>query len=423
MSGSFPAQTGSPLASTKDESPSFKDKSSSTKTRSSSSAFPSEFSSSGFLSEGSVTQSSPRTWVPGRESTLEKRILRKIRQHNDRGDTDAKIIVNFVIDFDHDQYIKSHKKGADTNLNWAYTLTGFRNIVQASTALDYMSQTWPQTGARLYSYLDLRLRQSSYHRFRVQFAGNGGANITVHLDKETPDLEAETCHLSITASGHQNLVASVASQIAWFCGAFRKSPEDGLIYCKPTVSETLHFDSSDSSSDDSMRFNIGYIDTPIDGSDLDVPRTCWNGLFIDQPHTRIVCGYPIRVQPGYAFNSTSVPLTGLEITWKIIMRIREDETPVERPQNLATTPVVVHGKCFFLISKVLNKGVVFWHLERRYDHEGSEFRLDNLPRPEVSSDFDFDQLENYRHFIGGECGVRKLFVIEGRLQEGFTCPD
>lgn len=47
------------------------------------------------------------------------------------------------------------------------------------------------------------------------------------------------------------------------------------------VSEMFYFDFLDLLSDDSMRFNIGYIDMFIDGFDFDVLWICWNGFFID----------------------------------------------------------------------------------------------------------------------------------------------
>ncbi|KAK0666861.1 hypothetical protein QBC41DRAFT_280104 [Cercophora samala] len=370
------------------------------------------------------SESDPVTWVPGDESLLERDILNRIRNH----DNSPRTTVEFRIDFDHDQYNKSHKEGDGTDLDWAYALIGFRDIVQAATTFHYMAYTWPQTGARLHRALDSCLRQRRVEDrgipIDVSFPTLAGLELEVGLETRTTPQGAQIFHLAARLVGQPGHIASVGSQLGWFCGAFRKSPQNNLLYCQPMISNAFRWLDKDYAANPSlpvMTITIHHVDIFYDRFHPDGPRACWNGLFLDRPHARVVSGYPIRVQPGYTLNTQ--PVVGLEITWKILTRIGNCEMPVRRPLDLARTPIVVYGEWFFLISKVLTRGWVFWHLERRYGSDGSEFRVDDLPRPMVSNGFDFDQMEGYRHFIGGECGRRRRFTVEGLWYEGFSCPE
>ncbi|KAK0742249.1 hypothetical protein B0T21DRAFT_282715, partial [Apiosordaria backusii] len=387
------------------------------------------------MSGPSLPQTGPRTWVPGRPSSLITRIRNAIRLLTGPNHS-GEVTITFDLDFDLVQFLESHKKGRTTNLDWAYTLTGYGINVQAASTLEYMTQTWPNTGPILYRYLDWRLRAGilapddmddhivNGFPHGISFAGSGGLSIFASPRPKYTDLGAEHWQLVARVTGEPDTVAEMGGQFAWFCGAFLKSPKNELVYCKPIILETVFFEAEVSYPGQSRRegkLHIGYVpDVPFDRHDPNVPKTCWNGLFVDQPHTRIVSGYPIRVRPGYAFGNKGTPASGLEVTWRIIMRIREDETPVSRPEDLSSTPIVIRGQWFFLISKVLNRGLVFWHLMLRYTPSGREADLRNLPPPEVRSDFDFEELENYRHFIGGECGERRLFSV-GEWVEAPSC--
>ncbi|KAK4201964.1 hypothetical protein QBC40DRAFT_295100 [Triangularia verruculosa] len=327
--------------------------------------------------------------------------------------------------------------------NWDYALTGVDNNVQAASPLDYMTQVWPDTGPALYSYLEWQLRGSALssgeQRFQngLVFPGHGEFRIvaearrTLRDDPRYPDHMqlAGTWHLHALVVGEPEQIIELGSQLGWFCGAFLRCPaDDAHMTVQPKLKHTeSNVDSSalfDSSPD--LEFYVGYIRNWCRSRrDTSVPQTCWKDLFLGKPHRCIVSGYPIRRPPDYMFNNklAKYVVSGLETTWRIIMRIRQDDTAVEKPENLSTTPIIIRGEGFFLISKVLKKGLVYWHLQLRYGSDLVETSLCDLPPPETSIGFDFEEMENYRHFIGGECGEKRLFQSDysREVYEGVFC--
>ncbi|KAK0742250.1 hypothetical protein B0T21DRAFT_360945 [Apiosordaria backusii] len=96
-----------------------------------------------------------------------------------------------------------------------------------------------------------------------------------------------------------------------------------------------------------------------------------------------------------------------------------------RPRDLSSSPIVLRGRNFILSSVVLKKGYIYWHLipdnlqARNYlGHDAA-----NPPQTKhVSPDFDIQELETKcRHFVGGQCGVLKSFVIDGKSVKKLHC--
>lgn len=189
----------------------------------------------------------------------------------------------------------------------AMTLTGEGNQVQAATCLEYMRQTWPQTGPRLLKFLgelydgDVRARTMHQGLFRsLNQACNPLTSLT--LDNMTTGRRSsgmrmiahyQGSYLTVLACGDTFSVAELGAQLAWLGGALRASPSQTI--SSSCVPYTLIF--PEKHAEDLGRPVIGcFIDyRNVVQHAISVDRnqpsgSCWRSLF---RNPAIVKGFPI----------------------------------------------------------------------------------------------------------------------------------
>ncbi|KEZ39111.1 hypothetical protein SAPIO_CDS10501 [Scedosporium apiospermum] len=252
----------------------------------------------------------------------------------------------------------------------AVTLTGYGNNVEAVTCLQYLRQTWPETGPAL-----LGLIQSGIDR----------------------------------RSGSCWDVAEIGEQVAWLGAALRSSSlDDGSQYCTPYVSNV----SSESNlipmggrqlgQNALAAFKLGYRFEDLSSTELLAQGRCWNGLF---RNPTIVPGYPIpRRQESES---------GLDVPVDIVAALINAKRLVKFGGTM-----YLKGFSALLVVTKMAVDTVFWHLVYNDDRSYISYQDPRVPRwPESAEGPTPDVLEKRRHVVGW---CDKIISFAGALGANYS---
>jgi hypothetical protein len=122
-------------------------------------------------------------------------------------------------------------------LEQAITITSHGNDVQAATCLQYVSQTWGETGVRLLHVLQQAVLDSLH-------AGSSPSKGTQLKQNSSAELSISASYrhgkFMVSASGIPYLVAEVGELLAWLAASLRSSPSKrGAVSCRPVASFVL----------------------------------------------------------------------------------------------------------------------------------------------------------------------------------------
>nr|AFT91405.1 hypothetical protein [Aspergillus rugulosus] len=289
----------------------------------------------------------------------------------------------------------------------AITLTGSCRATQAVTCSQYMSQTWPLTGA---SILDLvtSLVSSDHNAESASTNQETDHRVVVLTDgttvqafrKVSPDQPQEPFAVWVKVRGLAESIAEVGEQLAWLGCALRSSPADsGIAYCRPLV-KRLHDGAApeDLGSYPQYAIEIDFDIQMEQGSTKTVEGRCWHGLFRNPV---VAEGYPTPRRPE--------PDPGLEIPLEILAGLSQ-----VRRANTFDGKTVLKGFSVILIPTKFSKDIVMWHMlhgdsDKRLSYRETEsFEAINLSGKD---------LENSRHILGW-CSDMKLYA--GTQEASYT---
>ncbi|KAM0195699.1 hypothetical protein ACHAPI_006251 [Fusarium lateritium] len=265
-------------------------------------------------------------------------------------------------------------------------LTGTWEEAQAMTVVDYLDQTWPQTGRGLLTLLQTLL-------LALEECANDETSASSEHAFSLGTLGAKFDHqsLDITVTGGQYLVSEVGEQIAWLASALQVVPDDleGFVTCFPYISN-LGVDSLSRKRKKvgkiraSCAFKIDWRQTIGKDATLGL---CWKQLFY---FPVLVCGYPILRR--------SVPKSGLEIPLALAASIMGSNQVVQLDDRL-----LVKGFNMLMVATLVAADIMVWHLfisekdEQRISY--MDPRLDGIGA-NASDAGSLHHISGKRHIIG-----------------------
>ncbi|KAH6890692.1 hypothetical protein B0T10DRAFT_439881 [Thelonectria olida] len=272
-----------------------------------------------------------------------------------------------------------------------HCLTGSWNEAQATTAIDYMDQTWPQSGRALFGLVQKLLSvpvgeecsaQVPERRTRQNQSSLGTSRPKSNAAMLTARIISQSsCFIS--ATGGHYFVSEIGEQVAWLAAALRPSPRSrGVAACTPRIKylqATTHGEEI-----------IGFCSLVFDFKDVEkrnlIPGFCWDSLFCSPI---LVCGYPILQR--------SEPKTGLEMSLGNIAAIIGSHQVVQWDER-----VLIKGFSMLMVATLVAADIIVWHLlvsenpGERISYIDS--RLDELV--ETSERISLRMLEGRRHVVG-----------------------
>ncbi|KAL5355091.1 hypothetical protein BJX96DRAFT_1781 [Aspergillus floccosus] len=279
----------------------------------------------------------------------------------------------------------------------AITLTGSRHSTQAVTCSQYMSQTWPSTGASILK-LVTSLVSSDYDRQSASANHETGHHIVVLPDGTTvqgfrsPDCSQETSIVWIKVSGLADSIAEVGEQLAWLGCALRSSPADsGIVYCRPFVKRLG--EGAVPEDLESYPLHVFEIDFDIqtqEGATDSTYGRCWHGLFRNPV---VAEGYPTPRRP------ETDP--GLEIPLHILAGLTQ-----ARRANAFDGKTVLKGFSVMLVPTKFSNNIIMWHMLHADDNKRLSYRETESFTPVKISG---TELDNSRHILGW-CSDMKLYA-------------
>ncbi|KUJ15384.1 uncharacterized protein LY89DRAFT_735500 [Mollisia scopiformis] len=257
---------------------------------------------------------------------------------------------------------QQYKETLSEVLSHAVTLTGSGNNVQATTCLQYLSQTWPETGVHFLQLLQRCIGTRTVHS--GTFPDN--THLTVY-DYPT--------QIRVSATGNAFSVAEVGEQLAWLGAALRSSPNDQEVaYCKPFISEIT-------SSSCKFDFEIQTKGERDDTSSGD----CWQNLF---RNPMVVIGYPIPRRP--------VADRGLEVSLDIMVTLANTRRLIDFCGR-----TFVKGFSAMLTVMEVIEDTVFWHLFYNEDRSYISYSDPRILRnPSSPQSLAIKNPDSKRHILG-----------------------
>ncbi|KAF5701879.1 hypothetical protein FMUND_13712 [Fusarium mundagurra] len=273
-------------------------------------------------------------------------------------------------------------------------LTGSWNEAQATTVVEYMEQTWPQSGGAIITLLQEIL--SVWETSDVEHSG-----IPVDFEHSfdlitlrgiiKPDSNGNIW-CGISAKGGYYIVSEIGEQISWLASALRSVKGTGSCPVSTTSSiKALYTTEVISRSSKRIKGITGIccikfsqrIEAP---DDLD-PGSCWKRLF-SRPN--FIRGYPIQRR--------SMPKTGLEIPLRYAASIVGSYEVVQWDERL-----LIKGFNMLMIATHVATDVMVWHLFVT-DKTGVRIsyvdpRLDEVELKH-SDEMSLRYVERKRHIIG-----------------------
>ncbi|KAM0475418.1 hypothetical protein ACHAP7_007317 [Fusarium lateritium] len=222
-------------------------------------------------------------------------------------------------------------------------LTGTWHEAQATTVIEYMDQTWPQSGRSLITLLQTLLSALekedetsviSQHTFSL-------GNLAVKFNHPS---------LDITVTGGQYLVSEIGEQTAWLVSALQAPSRDfeGLVESFAHISNlNLYRATRDGKKVANIRASCAFT---IDWGQMvgeGVPvRLYWKQLFY----------FPVLVR-GYPILRRSVPKPGLEISLALAASIIGSDQVIQLDDRL-----LIKGFNMLMIATLVATDLMVWHL-------------------------------------------------------------
>ncbi|KAH6838544.1 hypothetical protein B0I37DRAFT_419478 [Chaetomium sp. MPI-CAGE-AT-0009] len=272
----------------------------------------------------------------------------------------------------------------------AVTITGHGNDVQVATCLDYMTQTWPETGASLLNFLQDAVKTMFRDRNGLWSDTLPGGTVVCACLEEAPDKRDSSLALYVEVHGNIFAIAELGEQLAWLGAALRSAPTDlAPASCTPNVRKDDKSDTSHASHMMTMRecaFELTF-DLNTEDADSSAQGACWRGLFRNPV---IVRGFPIpRGESRLAETGAQIPL---DIAGALINS--------NKLVKWAGTTYLQGFSALLAATKVVGETVV-WHLVYNSDGSYISYEDPRVPRWAESADpFVVDALNNYRHVVG-----------------------
>ncbi|KAM0214176.1 hypothetical protein ACHAQI_003800 [Fusarium lateritium] len=222
-------------------------------------------------------------------------------------------------------------------------LTGTWHEAQATTVIEYMDQTWPQSGRSLITLLQTLLSALekedetsviSQHTFSL-------GNLAVKFNHPS---------LDITVTGGQYLVSEIGEQTAWLVSALQAPSRDfeGLVESFAHISNlNLYRATRNGKKVANIRASCAFT---IDWGQMvgeGVPvRLYWKQLFY----------FPVLVR-GYPILRRSVPKPGLEISLALAASIIGSDQVIQLDDRL-----LIKGFNMLMIATLVATDLMVWHL-------------------------------------------------------------
>lgn len=288
-------------------------------------------------------------------------------------------------------------------LEQAITITGYGNDVLAATCLQYVSQTWGDTGVHLLHVLQQAVldsfHNSSFPPVGTQPRQDSSTELSVLVLYEHGKF-------MVDASGIPYLVAEVGELLAWLAASLRSSPSDrGAVSCKPVVSFVLNSDieAPDIPANEAEvtgLCKIGFQLQTLDKSvAVDSSGSCWLDSFRNPV---VVEGYPIprRSRAG----------SGLEVSIDIMASLVKANYLVDFCRR-----TFLKGFSTMLAVTEIVGSTVFWHLFYNGDKAYISYEDARIPRfqdSDTSWTLDRATLATSRHILGW---CEKVSCLSGML--------
>ncbi|KAK8868422.1 pfs domain containing protein [Apiospora arundinis] len=230
------------------------------------------------------------------------------------------------------------------------TLTGSSVDAQASTCLDYMSQTWPMTGPLTVQLLQRLLKNPGYvSRLEVSEPSPFTLEATIR-DRA----------LYVSVSGLADFVAEIGEQLSWLMGGYA-----GLSSRLLHPPEGLH----------DLMCEISFQILKQDASIQGVNGQCWHRMF-NKPV--VVKGFPIPRRP--------VAETGLEMSLPLMAAL----TRTRYINTFHSNPVLKGFSVMLVPTKTSNDtDIVYWHMvtsehaEQRVAYPDSDFETAHVSKTDL----------------------------------------
>ncbi|KAI0546640.1 hypothetical protein F4679DRAFT_406296 [Xylaria curta] len=282
----------------------------------------------------------------------------------------------FVIETDLSllHYVKDNFPGQRIELATLVTITGTAFYAHATTCLQYLKETWPDTGEILLPILQKAIREIIDHpEMTVRF-------VTEHNQLWTISTElSQNGTLKLLAKGPEVFVVDIIQQLCWLTATFSTPPssEKDIVYCMSTV---------ESIPDLARPEPILKLDTSFTKLLVDEENPCWLSLF---SNAVIACGFPIPVR------TNSI---GLEMSVDLMAAIIG-----ARHAGTFDGGIVIKGFSSMFLPVMRTRDGIQWHyvantnpdMQLSYDKG-----VRRCPNRSLLSDVDFTSLETARCFIG-----------------------
>ncbi|KAH7146218.1 hypothetical protein EDB81DRAFT_947234 [Dactylonectria macrodidyma] len=313
------------------------------------------------------------------------------------------ITMTFSVDWDPMEVFREQK--LDNSLTDTFArvvcLTGTAYEAQATTVMEYMNQTWPETGEHIITLIKKLVSMPEGKDFVYQLPeSNVQGNLSDGIPPtkpSTPQLRAQIRGPSdclISATGGPYFVSEIAEQIGWLAATLRRSPStssEGIVTCTPSVKD-LQITAKQNATSGAVIIGSCQIvfefkqvtekDDPVEHNGL-----CWARLFM---HPILVTGYPILKR----FENN----TGVEMSLRCMACLVRSREVVQWDDR-----IIIKGFSSLLVATLATVGTIVWHLlvsgspEERISYVDPE--LDNLDI-QMPEGFSLRDLEGSRHFVG-----------------------
>ncbi|KAH7129073.1 hypothetical protein EDB81DRAFT_888840 [Dactylonectria macrodidyma] len=263
-------------------------------------------------------------------------------------------------------------------------LTGSHTDAQAMTCGEYMSQTWPSTGAHtLQCFLDMLQDGQS----RSQYVpASPGSRISLFLRES---------QLVCEVIGTRGYLTEIGEQLAWLGAALQPgSSLEGVSCSLPVVERcsvaTSNLVSQSASSARGLCYKMTFRVEDLDQQLAPLNGQCWHNLFRNPV---LVQGYPIRNRPQND--------TGLEISLKVMASLAQAQY-----LNMFCSRPIIKGFSTILYPSYQSGDLLIWHLV--YNEDGGHISfLRGVTCYTLS--VSIPEIERSRHILGW-CSEAKLYA-------------
>ncbi|GAW18451.1 hypothetical protein ANO14919_079270 [Xylariales sp. No.14919] len=271
-------------------------------------------------------------------------------------------------------YIKQNFSNQRVELSTLVTITGTAFYSYATTCLDYLERTWPNTGNILLPILQELIREVLDQ-----------PDLPAGIIKEHGQLPAVYAQLSsdetlkIRVKGSEAFVVDMMQQLLWLTATFSTPPpgEEGVCYCAPTIQPI---------DTPTLTGPIFRLETRFEKLHASEQKSCWLSLF---SNAVIAHGFPI---PGRADGM------GLEMSVELMAALIG-------ARHAATFDggIVIKGFSSIFVPVMRTRDGIQWHYVANSDPDmqlSYEEGVSQCSNRLLLPDLDFASLETSRCFIG-----------------------